>query len=507
VVVPSGPVREVSRAVHWACGKVTEIVVSVAARDASDDLVRNRRNKAMHDAMKRKLGLSGRWVAPYVVLCLVLGIGMVLVGCQATGGGGGNANTSTNANANANANANENANAGCTTDAECDDGAFCNGAETCVSGTCQPGTNPCSASQTCDEATDACVSCTTDAECDDGDFCNGAETCVSGACQPGTSPCAAADRCDENADVCVTPQLFVANFDANSVTSYLNPADAVGDIPFETRLEGPSTTLSAPRDVVINTAGDMVVVNQSGASLTTYSPDRWNGDFGPNGTLAGPANSDLTTPRCLTYNAAADLLFVSDTGDNEIEVYANTAAVLSGDTAPTRRINSTGNLNGPRGIFFGANDRLYVANYAGGNVLIFNNASSLNADVAPTAVLTDAFFGANHVWDVFVDAADHLFVVTDNGNRVVVYDNAATLATGDSPDRAFPIQGAAQAIAIVVDSNDTGYIADYTVDRIYVFDGVSTINSNVALTPDSTIGSGTNTNSRINGPTGLWLVE
>ncbi len=47
---------------------------------------------------------------------------------------------------------------GCTTNAQCDDGLFCNGAETCVGGSCQPGVNPCPG-QGCDEANDVCTSC------------------------------------------------------------------------------------------------------------------------------------------------------------------------------------------------------------------------------------------------------------------------------------------------------------------------------------------------------------
>ncbi|MFK7984985.1 MAG: hypothetical protein AB8I08_03065 [Sandaracinaceae bacterium] len=46
---------------------------------------------------------------------------------------------------------------------------------------------------------DAAPVCTADS-CDDGLFCNGAETCgADGACAPGTAPCAV---CDETADRC-----------------------------------------------------------------------------------------------------------------------------------------------------------------------------------------------------------------------------------------------------------------------------------------------------------------
>jgi len=47
--------------------------------------------------------------------------------------------------------------ADCVYDADCDDARFCNGAETCVSGACQLGTDPCPGG-TCDEALDTCWS-------------------------------------------------------------------------------------------------------------------------------------------------------------------------------------------------------------------------------------------------------------------------------------------------------------------------------------------------------------
>jgi len=101
----------------------------------------------------------------------------------------------------------------CLTDGDCDDGLFCNGDETCVSGACQAGSDQCLPPQGCDEDVDVCapclldedcpppapfcdtstepsqcVLCLADVDCDDGLSCNGTETCVSAACQAGT-PC------------------------------------------------------------------------------------------------------------------------------------------------------------------------------------------------------------------------------------------------------------------------------------------------------------------------------
>ncbi|MEZ4251186.1 MAG: putative metal-binding motif-containing protein [Polyangiales bacterium] len=51
-----------------------------------------------------------------------------------------------------------------------------------------------------DDAGRSDASCSADSECDDGAFCNGEETCVAGSCTPGTAPCPAA--CDETMDRC-----------------------------------------------------------------------------------------------------------------------------------------------------------------------------------------------------------------------------------------------------------------------------------------------------------------
>ena len=78
----------------------------------------------------------------------------------------------------------------CASDAECDDGLFCNGLETCVNGTCVDGADPCGVDETCNETTNSCDPgpCTSNAQCDNGVFCDGNETCVSGTCQPGHDP-------------------------------------------------------------------------------------------------------------------------------------------------------------------------------------------------------------------------------------------------------------------------------------------------------------------------------
>lgn len=108
----------------------------------------------------------------------------------------------------------------CRGPADCDDGLFCNGLETCVSGRCDFGPPPfcddgidctidtcdetvgcagipdasrCAMGERCDTVVGGCVAtgCTTDRECNDGDVCNGVERCgPAGFCVAGSPmPC------------------------------------------------------------------------------------------------------------------------------------------------------------------------------------------------------------------------------------------------------------------------------------------------------------------------------
>ena len=115
---------------------------------------------------------------------------------------------------------------GCTVDADCDNSLFCDGTETCNAGSCQAGT-PVSCDDgvsctvdSCDEGTDSCGSTADDGLCDNGLFCDGAETCDAVLdCQAGTAPnCndgvdCTVDSCNEGTDSCdnATDDLFCSN--------------------------------------------------------------------------------------------------------------------------------------------------------------------------------------------------------------------------------------------------------------------------------------------------------
>jgi len=68
----------------------------------------------------------------------------------------------------------------CAVDIDCDDGAFCNGAETCQAGSCVAGSDPCPGME-CAELLDECIA----NNCNDDAACQAPECDGDGVCEPG----------------------------------------------------------------------------------------------------------------------------------------------------------------------------------------------------------------------------------------------------------------------------------------------------------------------------------
>jgi len=207
----------------------------------------------------------------------------------------------------------------CVIDAHCDDGQFCNGTESCSgAGSCQSGTSVnCSdgiacTSDSCDEGSDSCTHTTNNAACNNGVFCDGAETCDAFlGCQSGGDPCSGFP-CDEGADQCELPdglrmEAFTATVGATPVTiatqeAYLSPVvvcsshytgsarpavprvSSVTSTSFDIRLHNPSNASVVDRLVsclVVEegtwTIDGVRVEAQKYSSTVTDSDGSWSG--------------------------------------------------------------------------------------------------------------------------------------------------------------------------------------------------------------------------------------
>ncbi len=180
------------------------------------------------------------------------------------------------------------ANASCVTDADCDDGLFCNGTETCANGLCQVGSSPCEQSL-CDEALGQCINvgCALDSECDDGVYCNGAESCRNGTCLSGVSPCQPGDTCNETNRSCIMPSncsTSATTWQNTAIDSHSGRFEVEFDaIPNDANMDGTVTLGSSPGStwsdfaVLINfSVGGTILVRNGGSYQSdvplSYSP-------------------------------------------------------------------------------------------------------------------------------------------------------------------------------------------------------------------------------------------
>lgn len=301
------------------------------------------------------------------------------------------------------------------------------------------------------------------------------------------------------------PQLFIANLLGQNVTSYMDPAFVNGNIAPDTNLQGAQTQLNGPADIVVNEAGELLAANAGTPAITLYMDAEFsNGNLEPDANVEGAA-TQLIQPVTLASSKSQDLVFVADIGSDEIYMYEQTAtSAFNGNVAPLRTIRTTssGDLNDPFGINFGADDDLYVANRGGNNVLVFAGASNLNGDVTPSRIIESASF--TDLFDVYVDGEDRMYVVCSagGGNRILVFEDASSLNGTVAPDFELTVAGATLLTAIAVDSQGTGYVVDFGDQAVYAYDGIGALNGTLA--PDRTI-QGANT--QLIGPIRVFLAE
>lgn len=109
--------------------------------------------------------------------------------------------------------------------------SWCESDLTCIEGYCHHiRDTPChSQRQTCDEENRVCIDklCQSNAECDDGVYCNGKEKCLNGTCMPDKkgSPCRGG-ICNETAHTCIRPDRLARwrNFKSASDNTTSPPA-------------------------------------------------------------------------------------------------------------------------------------------------------------------------------------------------------------------------------------------------------------------------------------------
>ncbi len=224
------------------------------------------------------------------------------------------------------------------------------------------------------------------------------------------------------------------------------------------------------------------IVSYESTNLSTGSIDATR-------TITGTSTL-LNNTRGIALDLTNDRLYVADFGGNSIIVFDN-ASATTGNTTPTRVITgaNTG-LNSPWAVYFDAtNDRLYVSNFSSSahNVLVFDNASSINGDVAPSRVISGfTLYAYSQLSGLSVDVTrDILYVMDFNGQAIYVIGNASTATGSMAASRVISGNqtGLSGAHGIETDStNDQIIVSGYNSGTILIFASASSANGNIAPT-------------------------
>jgi DNA-binding beta-propeller fold protein YncE len=284
--------------------------------------------------------------------------------------------------------------------------------------------------------------------------------------------------------VAATPTgiLYVSSRAGGRIASFGNAENADGILPPRTLLEGTNTLFNSPGGLAIDAGRDHLYVAGFGSNIIHIFHDASTatGNTAPDRTIS----TNLNVPKCVSLDTINDRMFVLN--NDSIGVY-DSVSTLDGAVAPNRSISAlpTGSLGcyydvatnrlyisilnagifiydnastandthaasvsrsvagaltglvGGRGVFVDSADRLYVSEqFASDSILVFDNASTVNGDVAPSRTLSGAqtmLFGAREI--LINPVTDELFVANSNGNNVLVFANASTINGDVAPVR------------------------------------------------------------------------
>ena len=278
-------------------------------------------------------------------------------------------------------------------------------------------------------------------------------------------------------------QLYIST--SNSILRFSDAENANGNVAPSGVISGADTQLSAPHHIFLDIADDrLYVANQGGSSVLVFdNVSTLNGDASPTRVISG-SSTLLSAPFDVAVDFANNLLYVAD--GSSILVFAG-ASTVNGNTPPVRnvtidftmggmvldaasnqlylsgpsinvvhRLDGMSSQNGaaivggaisgpdtrlaqPRGVALDAFGSLIVGNSGSpASLTIYASASTANGSVLPSAEITGANSGLQFPEQLALNrdvAGGELFVVDSLRGSVMVFTQIAT-ANGDvAPER------------------------------------------------------------------------
>ncbi|MCL5878764.1 MAG: Ig-like domain-containing protein, partial [Deltaproteobacteria bacterium] len=233
-------------------------------------------------------------------------------------------------------------------------------------------------------------------------------------------------------------RLYIPNWNANNITVFNSASTINGNTVPSRTISGASTALSIPTGIWLDTASDrLYVANFGGAAILVFNnASTLNGNTAPSRTVSG-ASTTFANPHSLWLDTVSDTLYVDDIGSNAILIFSN-ASTMNGNTAPSRTVSGASTtLLSPSSLWVDTtSDTLYVANSGGDAILAFNNASTINGNIAPSRAVSGASTTLNSPYGMWLDtASDRLYVANLNGDSILIFNNASSINGNVAPSR------------------------------------------------------------------------
>ncbi|MCE7870035.1 hypothetical protein DYH09_06610 [bacterium CPR1] len=228
-------------------------------------------------------------------------------------------------------------------------------------------------------------------------------------------------------------RLYVANAGQSSILVFDNASTLEGDIPPTRFLEGANTTLSGPAATVLDIGRDLLYVSNTGrAGLLTFgSGATVEADVAPLRTLEG-ANPGFQNNTDLFLDSAADRMFVANTGAGAISVF-DSFSTLSGNVFANRVLRGANTrLSTPTAVLVDLADNLLVAD--SNSLLRFASASTIDADAAPTAILTGPNTGIRQPGQMLLQSGN-LYLANTGSNEILIFNDIASIEGNQFPSR------------------------------------------------------------------------
>jgi hypothetical protein len=242
---------------------------------------------------------------------------------------------------------------------------------------------------------------------------------------------------------------------------------------------------SGPSGPVPPAPGKIYVSNSATSSILRFDgAPTLNGDVVPGGVISG-AGTNLNSPSYIFIDTTNDRLYIANYGGSSIEIYEN-ASTQSGSIPPDRELyGSLTQLSGPFDVAVDTTrDILYVSDSSASCVLVWDHASTVNGNIAPSRQFTGSMrFRTNQ--GMYLDTQnDRLYVSDMDNEQIVEFDHASTENVGAQSTRVLMGDQTqlSQPDSVLVDSTDRLIVANRATGMLTIYLSASTIDGNVAPT-------------------------